>query len=107
MSTLPSTCIPKWIPDILKKPLLNQTPIITRKNVDKPIPSKDICTIHNNDFQDQTALSAYHLFKAAAILTMHKYLTAVEHKKQSHTVVVNAQLHKHTQEKFNQTSVQC
>jgi hypothetical protein len=58
-STLPPTCIPAWIQDNMKKLLLNQVPTITRKNVDKLILAKNTCMIHRQDFQDQTALSAY------------------------------------------------
>jgi hypothetical protein len=96
-STLPPTCIPELFQDNLKKPLLNQTPTITRKNVDKPIPANDTCTIHNHDFQDQTVLSAYHLFRAATILMMHRYLAAVEHRNQNQTATGVEQLSPPTQ----------
>ena len=39
-TTLPQTSIPNWIPDNLRQPLLNQTPTITRANVDHLIAAK-------------------------------------------------------------------
>jgi hypothetical protein len=50
-SNLPATIIFAWILDNLRKPLLNPDLIDTLKNVDKLIHAKDICTIHNHDFQ--------------------------------------------------------
>jgi len=49
-TTLPQTSIPSWIPDSLRQPLLNQTPTITRANVDRLILAKDTCTIHSTEF---------------------------------------------------------
>jgi hypothetical protein len=34
-------CIPAWIPESLRNPLLAQVPTITCKHVDKPINAKD------------------------------------------------------------------
>jgi hypothetical protein len=70
-TTLPQTSTPTWILDNLRQPLLNQTPTITRGNVDRLIPAKDTCTIHSADLQGITAIVAFRLFRAAAILTLY------------------------------------
>ena len=49
-TTLPQTSIPNYIPDNLMKPLLNQTPTITRANVDRLTSAKETCTIHSPAF---------------------------------------------------------
>ena len=45
------------------------------------IPTKDTCTIHSTDFQGITAIVAFRLFRAAAILTLYRYLSSVENRK--------------------------
>ena len=81
-STLPCTCIPTWIPDNLRKLLLNHIPTITRANVVRLLQAKDTCTIHIHEFQGHTALTAFKLFRALAILTVCRRLTKVKHKQQ-------------------------
>jgi len=44
-TNIPQTNIPTWILDSLRQPLLNQTPTVTRTNVDRMLPAKDTCTI--------------------------------------------------------------
>jgi hypothetical protein len=79
-TTIPQTCIPTWILDILRLPLLNQTPTITGENVDRLTPVNDTCTIHNTELQGINAILAFRLFRAAAILTLYRHLSAVEHR---------------------------
>ena len=67
----------------LRKALLAQSPTITRKNVNKPNTAEDTCIIHYHDFQDLIAPSAFNLFRVAAIQTVHKHITTVEHKHQN------------------------
>jgi len=74
---LPEGCIHTRLPETLTNPLLSQAPIISRKSVDTSNNAKDNCTIHSQDFQDLTSLSAFNLFKVAVIHTLHKHLTAV------------------------------
>jgi hypothetical protein len=69
----------------MRKALLAQTPTLNRKNVNKLNTAKDNCTIHSHDFQGLTAHSAYNLFRAVAILTLHKHITTNEHKHQNQT----------------------
>jgi len=75
--------IPAWLPETLRKALLAQSPTITRKNVNEPNSADDTCTINCHDFQGLTENTAYNLFKAAAIQTLHKHITTVEHKHQN------------------------
>jgi len=82
-NNLPKACIHTRLPENLRKPLLAQVPTITRKNVDTPNNAKDTCAIDNHDFQDLTSPSAFNLFRAASIHTLHKHLTAGDHKYQS------------------------
>ncbi len=69
----------------MRKALLAQIPTVTRKNVNKIHTAKDTCTIHSHDFQRLTTHAAYNLFRAATILTLHKHITAIEHKHQNQT----------------------
>jgi hypothetical protein len=48
-SNILATNIPTWIPNSLRKPLLNQVPTVTRSIVDKLIHAKDTCTVHTHD----------------------------------------------------------
>ena len=49
-TTLSQTSIPNWILDIRRQLLLNQTPTITKANVDRLTSAKDTCTIHSPVF---------------------------------------------------------
>jgi hypothetical protein len=91
-TTLPKTSILTWIPDSLRQPLLNQTPTITRGNVDRLTSAKDTCTIHSTDFQDISVVLAFRLFRATAILTLYRHLSAVEHMQQNITATSIDQL---------------
>ena len=81
-TSIPPTIISTHIPGALKTPPPHQVLIVTRTNADKLIHVKEACTIGNISFKERTTLSSYHLFKAAAILTLYKYLTEGEHKHQ-------------------------
>jgi hypothetical protein len=49
----------------MRKVLLNQTPTITRENVDRLLPTNDTCTRHINEFRGLAAIMAFKLFRAA------------------------------------------
>ena len=80
---IPEKYIQAWLPKTLRKALLAQSPTISRKNVNKPNTAKYTCTIHCHDFQGLTPNTAYNLFRASTIQTLHKYITTVEHKHQN------------------------
>ena len=80
---IPENYILTRLPETLRKDLLAQIPAITRKNVNKINTAKDTCTIHNHDFQGLTTHSAFNLFEAATILTLHKHITTIEHMHQN------------------------
>jgi hypothetical protein len=80
---IPENYIHARLPETLRKALLAQTPTITRKNVHKLNTAKDTCTIHCYDFKGLTTHSAYKLFRATTILTMHTHISTVEHKHQN------------------------
>ena len=61
------------------------------------IPAKDTCTIHNTEFQGISALVAFKLFRAAAILPLYRHFSAVEHKQQNSTATSVDQLSQPTQ----------
>jgi len=94
---IPNKYIPTYLPETLRKALLAQIPTITRKNVNKPNLAKDRCYIHCHDFQSLTPSSAYNLFRAAAILTLHKHITTIEHKHQNRTATSLDKLSQPTQ----------
>ena len=96
-TTLPQTSILYWIQDNLRQPLLNQTPTIARANVDRLLPAKDTYLIHTTEFKGITAIVAFRLFRAAAILTLYRHLTTVEHRQQNSTVTSVDQLCQPTQ----------
>jgi hypothetical protein len=96
-TTLPQTSIPYLIPDILRQLLLNQIPTITRANVDRLTSAKDTCTIHSPAFQGVTIIVAFRIFRAAAILTLYRNLSVVEHKQQQKAVTSVDQLSQPTQ----------
>ena len=77
---LPRASIPNWILDNLMQPLINQSPTITRANVDRLTSAKDTCTIHSPAFQSVSTIVAYKIFRALVILTLHRYLSALEHR---------------------------
>jgi hypothetical protein len=82
-TNLPEEYIHNKLPENLRKSLLAQLPTITRKNVDKPNNTNTTyCTIHSHQFQGLSMTDAFNLFRAAAIKTLHKHLTAVDHKHQ-------------------------
>jgi len=58
---------------------------------------KDTCTIHSHDFQGQTTIPAYHLFRAATILTMHMRLITLKHIYQNQADTNMEQLSQSTQ----------
>ena len=64
---IPNNYIQAWLLEALRKALLDPSPTITRKNLNKPIPAKDTCTIHCHDFKGQTTNTAYDLFRGATI----------------------------------------
>jgi hypothetical protein len=94
---LPQTSISNWIPENLRQPLLDQTPTITRGNVDRLTLAKDTCTIHSTDFQGITAIVAFRFFRAAAILILYRHLSAIEHKQQNNAATSIDQLSQQTQ----------
>ena len=94
---IPENYITTWLPHTLRKALLAQTPTLTRKNVNKLNTAKDTCTIHSHDFQGLTTHSAYNPFRAAAILTLQKDITTIEHKHQSQTTTSLDKLSQPTQ----------
>ena len=96
-TNISQTNIPSWIPDNLRQPLLNQTPTVTRANVDRLLPAKDTCKIYKKEFRGLNAIVAFRLFRAVAILTLYRYLSAVEHRKQNNTSTWVDQLSKPTQ----------
>jgi len=77
---LPTDSIPNWLPDNLRKPLLNQIPIITRVNTDRLVLANNTYTIHRREFHGLSARIALGLFRASAI-TLYRYMLTVEHKK--------------------------
>ena len=91
-TNIPHTSIPPWIPDSLRQPLLNQTPTITKANVDRLLLAKDTCTIHCKEFRGLSAIVAFRLFRAAAILTLYRHLSAIEHTQQNCTATSVDQL---------------
>ncbi len=93
---LPQTSVPFHILDSLRQPL-KQTQTIARANVDRLLPAKDTCTIYNNEFQGLTAIVAFRLFRAAAILTIYRRLSVVEHMQQNSTATSIDQLSQPTQ----------
>ena len=95
---IPDNYIPARLPKTLRKALLDQTPTITRKNVNKLNTVKDTCTIHCHDFQGMTAHSTYNLLRAVTIQTMHKHITTVEHKHQNQTATSLDKLSQPTQD---------
>ena len=94
---IPNKYIPTYLPETLRKALLAQIPTITRKHVNKPSIAKDRCYIHCHDFQNLTPTSAYNLFRAAAILTLHKHITTIEDKQQNQTATSLDKLSQPTQ----------
>jgi hypothetical protein len=84
-TNIPQTSIPSWIPNNLRQPLLNQSPTVTRANVDRLLPAKGTCTIYIKEFRGLIATVAFRIFRAAAILALYKYLSAVEHMQQNNT----------------------
>jgi len=48
--------------------------------VDRLTSAKDTYTIHIPVFQGVSAIVAYIIFRATIILTLHRYLSAVEHR---------------------------
>jgi hypothetical protein len=94
---IPETYIPTYLPETLRKAILAETPTITRKHVNKPNTANDTCTIYNHDFQGLTPHSAYNLFRGAAILTLHKHITTIEHKHQNQTTTSLDKLSQPTQ----------
>ena len=76
-TTLPQTSIPTWIPESRKQPIFNQTPTITRGNVGHLTTAEDTCTIHSPVFQGVSEIVAFRIFRAAAILTLYRNLSAV------------------------------
>jgi hypothetical protein len=57
--------------------------MITIANVDRLTSAKDTCTIHIPVFQGVSVIVAFRIFRAATILTLHRYLSAVEHRQQN------------------------
>jgi hypothetical protein len=96
-TTLPNSSIPAWIPESLRQPLLNQTPTITRANADRLTPAKSTCTIQSSVFQGASAIAAFRIFRAAAILTLYRNLSAVEHRQQNNSATSVDQLSQPTQ----------
>jgi len=82
-TNLPEEYIHTRLPESLRKSLLAQVPTIARKNVDTPNNAKDTCTIHCYELQGLASSDAFNLFRATTIQTLHKYLTAVDHKYQN------------------------
>jgi hypothetical protein len=78
-TNLPEKYTHTRLPESLRKSLLAQVPTIVRKNVDEPNNSKDTCTLHSHEFQGLSAPAAFNLFRVAAIHTLHKHLTALDH----------------------------
>ena len=79
------------------QPLHNQTPMITRANVDRLIAAKDTCTIHSPVFQGVSSIVAYIIFRATTILTLYRHLSAVEHRQQNSSTTSLDQLFQPTQ----------
>ncbi len=71
--TIPKTSIPTWVPDSLRKSLLNPIPPITRSSLNRLAPAKDTCTIHTKEFRDMLTSTAYGFFRATIILTIHRH----------------------------------
>jgi len=96
-TTLPQTSIPRWIPYNLIHPLLNQTPTITRANVNRLTGAKDTCTTHSPVFQGVSTIVAFRIFRAAAIFTIYRHLSAVEHIQHNSSATSVDQLSQPTQ----------
>jgi hypothetical protein len=96
-TNIPQTSIPSWIPDSLHQSLLNQSPTVTRANVDRMLPAKDTCTIYSKEFRGLNAIVAFGLFRAAVIPTLYRYLFAVEHMQHNSTATSVDQLSRPTQ----------
>jgi len=96
-TNIPDEYINAKLPESLRKSLLAQVPTITRKNVDKPNNVKDTCTIHCHEFQGLLVPVAFNLFRVATIHTLHKHLTAMEHKHQNQTAISLGSLSQATQ----------
>ncbi len=60
--------------------------------MDRLTPANDTCTIHITDFQGITAVRAFRLFRAAVILTLHRHLSALEHRQQNNMATCIDQL---------------
>ena len=65
--------------------------------MDRLLLAKDTSTIHNTEFQGITAIVAFILFRAAAILTLYRHLSDVEHKQQNSTARSVDQLYQTSQ----------
>ena len=76
---------PPLIRDNLRQPLLNHNPTITRANVDRMTLAKETCTIHSPEFQGVSAIVAFRIFRASAILTLYRHLLAVKHRQHNIT----------------------
>ena len=79
-TNIPQMSIPSWIPESLRQPLLNQSPTVTKASADRMPPAKDTFTIYIKEFRRLSAPVAFRLFRAAAILTLYRYLSAVAHR---------------------------
>ena len=87
-TNIPEEYIQAKFPESMRKSLLAQVPTIIRKNVDKTNNAKDTCIIHCHEFQGfLLAPAAFNLFREVAMHTLHKQLTAVEHKHQNQTAI--------------------
>ena len=84
-TNIPQASISSWIRDILRQPIIHQTLTVTRSSVDHLLTAKDTCTIYNKEFRGLVAIVAFRFFRAAAILTLYRYPSAVEHMQQNNT----------------------
>jgi hypothetical protein len=84
--------IPHAIPQPIRKALLQQMPTVIRGNTEPPKQSRDICSITSTAFTAQRPTDCHKHFKAAALYTAFKLITATEYRYQHERATSAAEL---------------
>ena len=79
-TSMPYALIPTSIANNIRQTLLQQIPIVIRSNTKDPRPSRDTCTITSLTFSGLRPTVSYKTFKASAIHTTLKLITASEYR---------------------------
>jgi hypothetical protein len=91
-TSIPDSLIPTFITQTIRQAILQQTPTFIKTNTELPKLSRDFCNITSTAFDGLRPIECYKIFRASALYTDLKLITAAEYRYQHERATYVAEL---------------